>query len=73
MRTDLKLNYGALDAVSSRIAAYYNALDDMEQALKELKSVLANQESEAVEELSEKLKSTSANLGNKKETLRQLK
>lgn len=73
MRTDLKLNYGALDAVSSRIAAYYNALDDMEQALKELKSVLANQESEAVEELSEKLKSTSVNLGNKKETLRQLK
>lgn len=73
MRTDLKLNYGALDAVSSRIAAYYNALDDMEQALKELKSVLENQESEAVEELSEKLKSTSLNLGNKKETLRQLK
>lgn len=73
MRTDLKINYGALDAVSSRITAYYNALDDMEQALNDLKSVLENQESEAVEELSAKLKSTSVNLGNKKETLRQLK
>ena len=34
---------------------------------------MENQKSEAVEELSAKLKSTSVNLGNKKETLRQLK
>ena len=73
MRTDLKLNYGALDAISARISAYHDAIDDMEQALNKLKGVLENQESEAVEKLLEKIGSTTTNLGDKKTTLKLLK
>lgn len=73
MRTDLKLNYGALDAISARISAYHDAIDDMEQALNKLNGVLENQESEAVEKLLEKIGSTATNLGDKKTTLKLLK
>ena len=73
MRTDLKLNYGVLDAVSARIKAYHDAIEDMDQALEELKGVLENQESEAVEKLLEKIGSTTTNLEGKKTTLKQLK
>ena len=73
MRTDLILNYSALDALSAQISAYYTALDDMEQALMNLKGVLENQESKAVEKLSTKIMNTNTNVGNKKETLKQLK
>ncbi len=73
MRTDLKLNYGVLDAVSARIKAYHDAIEDMDQALEGLKGVLENQESKAVEKLLEKIGGTTTNLGGKKTTLKQLK
>lgn len=52
MRTDLKINYGGLEALSVQLSDYSRMMEDIEGELEDLKGVLEEQKSEAVSELS---------------------
>lgn len=73
MVTDLKLNYGQLELIQSRIEDYYNAVDNLEVSVNSMKTFLSEQESDAVKELKSKLETTGLDLDNRKEKLLQLK
>lgn len=73
MRTDLKINYADLEILSGQISSYYDALESIETALGNLKKVLEEQKSEAVDELLENISDASYDADDKKNTLRRLK
>lgn len=73
MRTDLKINYASLEALSKQIGSYYDALDNIGDSLEDLKTVLEEQKSEAAYELLGNISATSYNADDKKNTLKQLK
>lgn len=73
MRTDLKINYASLEILSGQISSYYNALDSIGTALENLKKVLEEQKSEAVDELLENISDASYDTDDTKNTLSRLK
>lgn len=72
MRTDLRLNYNELGNIRDRIFKYHTALSEIEEALKNLKSFLAEQESEAIDKLKERMENVNIDIGKKKDTLEDL-
>lgn len=73
MRTDLKLNYGELEAIRDRIGGFETAIKDLQDAMNSVKRFLGEQESEAVKKLKGKIKDVTIEMEEKEEVLGELK
>lgn len=58
--------------IRDRIFKYHTALSEIEEALKDLKSFLAEQESEAIDKLKERMENVNIDIRKKKDTLEDL-
>ena len=69
MRTDLQINYYALELVYDKLGIYKTALENMDDALANLKTFLEQQESEAVSKILEKIEEVTISTGKKQDMI----
>ena len=69
MRTDLQINYYALELVYDKLGIYKTALESMDDALANLKTFLEQQESEAVSKILEKIEEVTISTGKKQDMI----
>ena len=72
LRTDLRINYVGLEWIRHHIVTYHDAIDDVERAIKKLKNLLSDQESEAIKKLTDRVDDAILTMGNKKAALEDL-